>query len=364
MRICHVIQLPYTRPISGADIRNHAIFLALQRVGHVRQFVLDRPESTVSAATFDELLSQIAAENPVLVVIEGVGLLSLAKPLVERLGPSVKIVTDFHNVESNLLAEQDRARVSPLPRQLSAVVFARRWRKAVRADRDAITLSDAIWTCSVRDQHLTNAMVEAPVRTDVIPNPIPDWCEDRAVSPVRPINCDPQLLFVGHLRYPPNTWAVRRLVRQILPPVRLELSNLHLTIAGRAPGRRLCALVEAAPSCTLIPDPENLDGLYRNSDIAVIPLHQGGGSRIKVLEAMAAGCPIIASTKAVEGLALTPGEHYVQADNAKAFSRAIQSLSGDLNRRLELQNAGLKFARSRHGKAAIASAVANAVAAL
>ncbi|WP_421855929.1 glycosyltransferase [Oricola sp.] len=316
----------------------------------------------VSETDAEALVARIAGSRPDCVIVEGVALLTVLKRLRHALPQGTRIVVDFHNLESALLAEQDRARLPPPLRSLSGIAFAGRWRAARRADREAAMLADSIWVCSQRDRALLADIHQQAAPVHVVPNPVPDWCTTGRMEPSTMASDRPRLLFVGHLSYPPNKAAVRRLVREILPDLTRRFAHAELTVAGRAPGKRLRTLVERCPQARLAADPPDLAPLYGAADIAVMPLSEGGGSRIKVLEAMAVGCPVIASAKAVEGLDVQAGRHYLHAETSAQFVAAIETLCRDAALRERLRHGAADFVRSVHAPDRIAAAVAEALA--
>lgn len=162
------------------------------------------------------------------------------------------------------------------------------------------------------------------------------------------------LLFVGHLSYPPNVEAVRFLMREIWPRLRSEFPDLRLTIAGRSPKRRLVGWARGDARIRLHADPEDLKPLYDRCDAVIVPLRSGGGSRIKVLEALACAKPVIASGKAVEGLDLEDGVHWLRAENPADYADAVRRLRSVPEVARELTTSGRRLVEERHTTAVIA----------
>lgn len=290
--------------------------------------------------------------RPDLVVIEGVAL--MAQALACRAAwPGVPLVFDFHNVESNLLRQIDRARLPALLRPLAGVLFRRRWQAAEELDRQALEMADRVWLCSEDDRALALELCpEAAPRLSVLPNTMPQWCEGATPRDTRAFSA-PEVLFVGHLGYAPNKHAARRLAADILPALRRDFPEARLTIAGRSPNRRLRRDLARHDNVTLVADPAEVAPLYDRADLTILPLTEGGGSRIKVLEALATGCPIVASAKAVEGLALEPGRHYLPAESAAEAASATARLMREPETRAQLIAEGAQLVRARYSQATI-----------
>lgn len=341
---------PAWPPISGADLRNWRSIAAAARLGPVTALSLvpaagaPEPPPGIRLAALAEVTAADIHRRPPggtaidvslptgwqaaldrllalgsfdAVVIEHLGLW----PLLGHPGlRGIRRILDLHNVESALLAMTE-------PRWRRLLGLDARVRALRAVERRAVDAADEVWVCSTVDAARLRRLhaPQTPIR--VVPNAVPaTWQEDGASE--RPRNAaGPNLLYVGHLGYRPNVRAAEMLAGSILPRLRRRLPGATLTLAGRNPHRRVRAL--AGEGVTLVADPLSLAPLYRDADIAAIPLRIGGGTRIKVIEAMAAGLPVVATALAVEGLGLKPGQHFRLAEPAQAFVDEIERLWSD-----------------------------------
>lgn len=155
---------------------------------------------------------------------------------------------------------------------------------------------------------------------DVLPNGV----DTEALQPLAP-SSGHRLLFVGNLRYRPNGDAVDWLVHDILPRVREEIEDAELMIVGARQDR--CDRPEQGVRFLGMVD--DLVPCYRGAQVALAPLRAGGGTRLKILEAMALGRPVVSTTLGCEGLPLVPGEHLLTADTPQALAAAIVRLLRD-----------------------------------
>jgi glycosyltransferase involved in cell wall biosynthesis len=119
------------------------------------------------------------------------------------------------------------------------------------------------------------------------------------------------------------TWFAR----DVLP--RLGADGPEVLVAGREPGPELQRLAGASPRLRLLGFVPDLAPLYARAGVFVNPMRGGGGTRLKMLEAMAAGKAVVSTTVGAEGLALTPGRDVVIADTAGAFADAVHALLAD-----------------------------------
>lgn len=137
-----------------------------------------------------------------------------------------------------------------------------------------------------------------------------------------------QLIFPGALAYPANYDAVRFFLQKIYPRLRAQEPEVELTITGRTAGLPW-------PPCPL-PGPVRLTGWVddvrpwiASSQATVVPLRQGGGTRLKILESLALGTPVVSTRKGAEGLAVEDGRHLLLADTPQAFADAVLRLLQD-----------------------------------
>jgi glycosyltransferase involved in cell wall biosynthesis len=146
------------------------------------------------------------------------------------------------------------------------------------------------------------------------------------------------VLFVGNYLHPPNVEGALWLAREVWPLVRRSRPSARLTLAGRAPPADILAL--AAPDIQVPGALDDLAPVYRRSSVAVAPIFWGSGVRIKILEALARGLPLVSTALAAEGIALHDGESALFAERPAEFAAAIVRLLGDRQLRARLGAAG------------------------
>jgi len=147
------------------------------------------------------------------------------------------------------------------------------------------------------------------------------------------------ILFVGNLSYLPNVLGLLDFVRHGLPRIRALMDHaVTLRIAGGSPAPEVTALAGQV-GIELVADPPDLARHYRWADIAVVPVHAGGGTRIKLIEACAHGVPVVSTTLGAEGIPVLDGVHVRLADTHADFATACAELLADagLARRLARQ---------------------------
>ena len=192
---------------------------------------------------------------------------------------------------------------------------------------------------SARDKAELRAINPA-LKVDVIPNGV-DTYEFRP----RPTRRIPALLFVGNYEYPPNVDAALRLAREIFPAVQAHIPGLHLWLVGNAPTSEMLALASESIRVTgRVPD---VRPYLARAGAFVSPLRLGAGIKNKVLEALAMGCPVIATPLSVDGIDVTDGLDALVAEGDALVEGIVRVLQdGDLQNRLSTN--GRKLIESRY----------------
>lgn len=154
-------------------------------------------------------------------------------------------------------------------------------------------------------------------------------------QPLNPHGDEPlNLLYVGNFKHPPNVDAAMRLANAIFPRVQADISGVSLHIVGDQPTVQIRELANETVLVTgRVPD---VMPYLNRAAVVVVPLRMGGGMRVKVVEALAAGKAVVASRLAVEGLDVMDGKHVLLAESDREFSEAIVQLLLDPAKRVSL----------------------------
>lgn len=155
------------------------------------------------------------------------------------------------------------------------------------------------------------------------------------------------VLFAGVLGYPPNADAVRFFCERILPLVRREVPDARLLIAGQNPPAEVRALA-ASGAALVLPDVADIIPCYQRARLAVVPLRAGGGTRLKILEAMALGRAVVSTSIGCEGLSVAHGRDILIADHPREFAACVVSLLRDAASRAELAGRARRTVESQY----------------
>lgn len=149
------------------------------------------------------------------------------------------------------------------------------------------------------------------------------------------------LVFTGKMDFRPNVDAMLWFCNEIFPRIRVARQDVALAIVGREPHRQVRALGRR-PGITVTGYVDDIRPYVAGAQVYIVPLRMGGGTRLKVLQAMATGKAIVSTTIGAEGITARSGEHLMLADTPEDFTTAILSLLADPGQRK------LLGARARH----------------
>ncbi|MBL8873391.1 MAG: glycosyltransferase [Planctomycetaceae bacterium] len=136
----------------------------------------------------------------------------------------------------------------------------------------------------------------------------------------------PQILFTGTFSYAPNQHAVRFFVSEIMPFVKAEIPGAKFVIAGSQAANLHAQLSAAGFELESVSDPVDIRPCFRQASLFVVPIQSGGGTRLKILEAMAMKVPVVSTTIGAEGLGVSPGKQLDIADTPGEFARSCINL--------------------------------------
>lgn len=327
----------------------------LHRIRHRRT-----PErARLSPQLGDLLRDSLEGLSPRVVLVLRHALTPLAVALRRTL-PTARYVLDLDELESHT-----RGRMVTLRRlrgeRRAADALVRQVADYRHREQRELPRFDQLWVSS----HVEAERVEKDLglRPRVVPNtvdppptePSPD---PPGVSTARQTR--ETLLFVGGLGYLPNRDAVEWCAREILPAVRAAgRPAAVLRVVGRVP-REVKRRVGHLPGLELAGSVDTLGSEYREAALCVVPLRAGGGTRIKLLEALAHGRAVVSTSLGAEGLDLDPGKELLVADSAGAFARACVRVLEERDLARDLAHRGRARVTSDYGAAALAAAIDSA----
>jgi glycosyltransferase involved in cell wall biosynthesis len=258
----------------------------------------------------------------------------------------VPVVLFEHNVEYLIWQRLSTLESKPWRRAL----FELEWRKLRRQERAICRQADLTIAVSNEDRDRLAAL--AP---DARVTSIPTGVDTNYFSPATTPEIPGRLVFTGSMDWQPNEDAVTYFADAILPRIRQAVPTVSFAIVGRCPSARVKALAERA-GILVTGTVDDVRPSIAKAAVYVVPLRAGGGTRLKIFEALAMQKPVVSTTVGAEGLALTPGQEFVAADDADTFADEVILLLNDPARRRRLGRAGRDLVETHYSWPHIAHA--------
>ncbi|MFM1816070.1 MAG: hypothetical protein RLZ98_2765 [Pseudomonadota bacterium] len=224
------------------------------------------------------------------------------------------VVLQAHNVEALIWQRFRDVETNPLKR----AYFTTQWRKMMAHEARIFPRVSRVIAVSREDAALARNLY-GHFSSEVIENGVDTayFAKTGRQAGSRTI------LFLGALDWRPNLDGIDFLLREIWPRVRMRLPDARLSIVGRHAPSGLVQRIATEPGATLAADVADVRPYMREAAAMAVPLRIGGGSRLKILEALAARLPVVSTTVGAEGLDLIDGTHFANADDPESFSAAL-----------------------------------------
>lgn len=248
-------------------------------------------------------------------------------------------------IDSLALSTSRRARYDGAPLRWLAAEEAVRMRAFETRACDEF---DVVTVVSKADR----ASMERPDRVEVLPLAV-----DLERFPFTSDGRRPGLVVLsGNLRYFPNRDAATWWIDAVLPLLRTRHPAVRTELVGAEAPAALTRMAHRHPDVTMIGSVPEMAPLIARASVAVAPLRAGSGVTTKVLEAIACGTPVVATSRAVDGLDVRDRDHLLVADSAPAFAEAVATLLGDPARGAAMAERARRWLEASHGAQACADA--------
>lgn len=244
-------------------------------------------------------------------------------------------ILDAHNIEYEVIRRCSRFENNPFKK---AFLFLQ-YRKMKRYEQDVCRRMDCVLFVSTTDQEVFRYLNP---RTMLIPNGA-DIAKmgDNIGGASRK-----RLIFVGLLNYRVNVDAIQYFCRYIFPLIREKDPDVELQIIGARPIGKVRSL--AGPGILVEADVKDVKPFICDAQVFVVPLRSGGGTRIKILEAMSLGTPVVSTSIGCEGLDVVRDEHILIADTSKEFAEQVIRLVRDAPLRRKIALAARRLVEEKY----------------
>jgi sugar transferase (PEP-CTERM/EpsH1 system associated) len=257
--------------------------------------------------------------------------------------PARRVIFDDINAEYLLQRRAFEADIKQPSRWLGALYSLIQWRKLQQYEAQVCRQVNEVVVVSQADREALQRLVPE-LKCAVVPNGVDtDYFQPIATS----LESDLELVFTGKMDFRPNVDAVLWFAEDILPLIHEELPGTSLTVVGRDPHRRLAA-VRSLPHVTVTGYVDDVRPYVARASVFVVPLKVGGGTRLKLLQAMSMGKAVVSTSLGCEGIKVEHGRHLIVTDDPAGFASAVVELVKDPVRRRELGLAARGQACSQH----------------
>ncbi|MDP9169776.1 MAG: glycosyltransferase [Acidobacteriota bacterium] len=291
-----------------------------------------------TAAMAGELTRLLNSASWDLVQMEGVHLHSYI-PAIRGAASRPRLVCDWHNIESELMGRYSGNHATPLPKRL----YGQRTAMLLRhLEGNLLKTCDAHLVCCERERGIL--LQRGPkARIHVAGNGV----DVSFYSHAEQAAAAPNVVFAGSMDYHANIDGALYFAKEIWPLVRSAMPAMEFFIVGSRPVPEVKALAGSA-GITVTDTVPDMRPYYRNATAVVVPLRVGSGTRLKVLEAMAAGVPVISTPLGAEGIEFTEGRDLLTAESPRAFADAVLKVVNDATLRRSLAVAGSNLVRAKY----------------
>lgn len=311
----------------------------------------------LESALMRQQIARLMAKQPQeydVIQIEGIEMAPYALPLKRNKARSdnrPRLIFDDHNAEYLL---QQRAFLTDMrrPRRWLAAAYSfAQWRKLVAYERRVCRTADRVVAVSEVDRAALLRLAPG-LQVTVVPNGVDLNFLQPGIVPPQPGMAQHALVFTGKMDYRPNVDGVLWFIEAVLPLVQARIPEAHFYVVGQQPHARLAALADH-PAVTVTGRVPDVRPYIAGAGVYVVPLRIGGGTRLKVLEAMAMGQALVSTRLGCDGFPFVDGREVTFADEPTSFADAVIRLLRDRAQAAALGCAARAYVEQHYGWDAI-----------
>lgn len=285
------------------------------------------------------LLQMLQVNDFDVVQIEGIELARYL-PVIRQGSPRSKIVFDDHNAETELQRRNFLTDLRQPRRWVAAAYSAEQVRRLRKFERWICEEADWVTAVSQPDKVHLEQLTNGRTPITVIPNSLD--VQQFQLKESEPVPSD--IVFSGKMDYRPNVDAVLWFVDEVWPKIKQERPSTTFTIVGQKPHARLDRL-KNEPGITLTGWVDRVEPYLAGANVFILPFRVGSGTRLKLIEAMAAGKALVSTAVGAEGFPVTHNRELLLVDEAEGFGTAVLQLLNHPEERRRLGEAAQQFAQ-------------------
>jgi sugar transferase (PEP-CTERM/EpsH1 system associated) len=246
-----------------------------------------------------------------------------------------------HNVEAAIWRRHAAVKTNPLAR----AYFGEQWRRMKRFEGQECRRFDRVVAVSRADAEALERDYGIAGVADV-----PTGVDTEYFRPAEGLGRRPhEVVFTGSMDWMPNGDGITWFVDEVLPRIHQVMPDVTVTVVGRNPPSHIQALAARDPRLRVTGTVPDVRPYMDQASAFVVPLRIGGGTRLKIYEAMAMECPLVSTTIGAEGLPVEHGRHLLIADGAEAFAAAVVDVLGDTSRSRTMGLTAAAWVREHYG---------------
>jgi polysaccharide biosynthesis protein PslH len=336
--VCVPLKLP--PPKSLAELRDYSLRLLSPLPYGITKFCRN-----IVARKLNELIRQEKFDIVLCDFLTPVGVVPWGAPLPK--------VIFTHNVEAMIWKRHYEVAENAMWRAISWW----EWRKMEAAERKCLRLADRVLTVSETDRDTFKPFL--PGKTITV---IPTGVDIQYFQPMPLQEIPKSLVFTGSMDWLPNEDGILSFVDEVLPLLKQKYPEVTLNVVGRNPSRKLQAVAAKEPGLRLTGWVDDIRPHLARGSICIVPLRIGGGTRLKIFEAMAMGKPTVSTSVGAEGLPVQDGKNILLAEIPTDFADAISRLFDDIPLRQRLGEAARTLVEKNYSWRKIAESFSSSLA--
>lgn len=281
-------------------------------------------------------IEEFLSKNHVnLIHCDTIGLAEYAKDV-----KGIPKVLNHHNIESHMILR----RAKKVGNLLKKVYFYLEGVKLRKYEKKMCPFFDVNLAVSELDKERLLHIVQNLNNIEIIPNGV----DTNYFIPLNEKITRHNLVFAGRMNAYSNEDAAIWFLKEIWPLLKKEVSDATFTIAGRNPTHRIKKFAKNDPSIIITGYVDDIRSSIQQAEVYVCPIRDGGGTKLKLLDAMAMGKAIVSTSVGAEGLELKDGEHILIADDSASFASQILKIFNNLALRTDLANKSRELVEKRY----------------
>ena len=277
----------------------------------------------------------------------------------------VAVILDSHNVEG----DREAVMLASFPKWTEKLQALIRLQQIRSIEAAFIRQATQTWLCSPEDQALLHKYYGNRASTWVIPNGV----DVEFYQPIRQGQLLPPeelqhqshtVLFLGLFGYGPNAEAAKILLEEIYPLLRARYPDCRILLVGSEPTPWMQQAAQEDSCIFVTGKVPDVRPYLAAASVMVVPLRQGGGTRLKILEAFAAGCPVVSTAKGAEGIDVVDGQNVLLRESAAGLAAGIIGLWEDSDLSNHLAVSAWELVNARYSRIGVSQQMSHAIAAL